>query len=43
MTGLKPSLQTLRRERDRIRPGHPHSVETERLGALDKSLLESVV
>lgn len=43
MTSLKPGLQTLRRERDRIRPGDAHGVEAERLGALDEGLLERVV
>ncbi|MFC5083428.1 hypothetical protein [Microvirga arabica] len=40
MTGLKPSLQTLRRKRDRVRPGDAHGVEAERPGTLDKGALE---
>ncbi|MBB3017509.1 hypothetical protein FHR70_000549 [Microvirga lupini] len=41
MTGLEPGLKTLRRERDRIRPGDTDRVEAERLGALDEGALES--
>jgi hypothetical protein len=40
MTGLKPGLKTLRRERDRIRLGDTDNVEAERLGALDESALQ---
>lgn len=40
MTGLEPSLKTLRRERDCIRPGDADCVEAQRLGALDKGALE---
>jgi hypothetical protein len=40
MTGLEPGLKTLRRERDRIRPGDADGVEAERLGALDEGAFQ---
>jgi hypothetical protein len=40
MPGLKPGLQTLRRERDRVRPGDANGVEAERLGAVDEGALQ---
>ena len=40
MTGLEPGLKTLRRERDRIRPGDANNIEAERLGALDEDAFE---
>jgi hypothetical protein len=40
MSGLKPGLKTLRRERDRIRPGDANSVEAKRLGALDEGAFQ---
>ncbi|MEE1655585.1 hypothetical protein VB618_05195 [Microvirga sp. CF3062] len=40
MTGLKPGLKALRRERDGIRPSDANGIEAERLGALNKSALQ---
>jgi hypothetical protein len=40
MTGLEPGLKSLRRERDRIRPGDADGIEAERLGALDERTLQ---
>lgn len=40
MTGLKPGLKALRRQRDRIRPGNANDVEAERLGALDEGAFQ---
>ncbi len=42
MTGLKPGLQTLRRKRDRVRPGDANGVEAQRPGALDEGAFERV-
>ncbi|WP_343234453.1 hypothetical protein [Microvirga terrestris] len=42
MTGFEPGLQTLRRERDRIRPSDADGVEAQCLGTLDKSALEGL-
>lgn len=42
MPGLEPGLKTLRRERDRIRPGDAHGVEAEGPGALDESSLQPI-
>jgi hypothetical protein len=40
MTGLEPSLKTLRRERDRIRTSDANGVEAESLGTLDEGSFE---
>jgi hypothetical protein len=42
MAGLEPGLEPLRCERDCVRSGDADSIEAERLGAFDDSLLQSV-
>jgi hypothetical protein len=40
MPGREPGLKTLRRERDRIRPGNADGIEAERPGTLDEGALQ---
>jgi hypothetical protein len=40
MAGFQPGLKTLRRQRDRIRPGDADRVEAERLGTLDEGAFQ---
>ncbi len=41
MTRLEPSLETFRRERNRVGPGDANDVEPKRPGTVDEGALES--